>query len=374
MNRPRVLILDDGELDRLDATLRRLGLAPLRVSGDEIEDGLPMPSDLLITTGSRALSGPQLAATGNRVPTRICVDTENSHPLRERLSELGVDYLVHSNTSDASLDLFFTQLLHSSSERRTEPRQPLRCEVRWSWRNRTQQKATLLDVSTGGIRLDTADEIPVGAQIEIDLPSELAGDAVALPARVDRCDPVSASGSQRWEIALLWESLERSERRLIDALSAGRHAAMRFRPLQPSRYVDGAGIPDWDEMARVADRRGAPRHRYDGHVDVFGATPGTGPIGVLGRDLSERGMRIEPVRELEVGSELTVAIHGGNQSDPLLLDARVERRHSDDSLGLSFTLLDSATRAAIAELLDTLPRVASLDAGERILPSEITLR
>jgi len=370
MSRLRVLILDDGELGHVDASLRRLGLEPLRASGDEIHDGLPMPSDLLITTPSRALPAPQRAATGNGTPTRICVDSQNSPALREGLHELGVHYLVHANASEASLDLFFAQLLHPGSERRAEPRLPLLREVHWSWRDRRQQKATLLDVSIGGIRLNTGEEIPVGARIEIGL----AGGAPDVCARVDRCDPASASSSPRWEIGLLWEPLEQNARELIDSLAAGQHAAAPFTPLQPSGYVDGTGIPDWDEMARAADRRSAPRHRYDGHVDVFGTAPGTGPIGVLGRDLSERGMRIGPVRELDVGSELTVAIHGGNQSDPLLLEARVERRHQDDSLGLSFTLLDTATRAAIAELLDTLPRVASLDAGERILPSEITLR
>ena len=69
MSRLRVLILDDGELGHVDASLRRLGLEPLRASGDEIHDGLPMPSDLLITTPSRALPAPQRAATGKMLKT-----------------------------------------------------------------------------------------------------------------------------------------------------------------------------------------------------------------------------------------------------------------------------------------------------------------
>jgi hypothetical protein len=374
MDRPRVLLLDDGELGRLTVTLRRMGLSPMQVSGDEIEDGLPMPLDLLISSGRRTLSAPRLTASDSGAPIWICVHTQDFHPLRERLRALGVHYLVQSSASEASLDLFFAQLLHPGGERRTEPRLPVGCEVVWSWQARSRQKAGLLDLSARGIRIETDEEIPLGARIEIVLPTELVGDALPVRALVDRCDPADGRGSERWTIALHWDSLERSEQQLIDALAEGRHIGTRITPLKPLRYADGTGIPDWEQMARAADRRGTPRHHYEGHVDAFSASPGSGPIGVLGRDLSERGMRIEAVQDLEVGAELTVAIHGGNQSEPLLLEARVERRHPDDSLGLAFTLLDSAARAAINAVLEALPSVASLIADERILPSEITLR
>ena len=55
MERPRVLLLDDGELSRIYAILKRMRVEPMRVSGDDIQDGLPMPRDLLITTGRRTL-------------------------------------------------------------------------------------------------------------------------------------------------------------------------------------------------------------------------------------------------------------------------------------------------------------------------------
>jgi hypothetical protein len=71
MDRPRVLLLDDGELGRLTVTLRRMGLSPMQVSGDEIEDGLPMPLDLLISSGRRTLSAPRLTASDSGAP--ICI-------------------------------------------------------------------------------------------------------------------------------------------------------------------------------------------------------------------------------------------------------------------------------------------------------------
>jgi hypothetical protein len=379
MERPRVLLLDDGELSRIYVTLRRMGLDPVRVSGDEIQDGLPMPKDLLITTGRRTLSTPELAIAGSRAPTWICVHTQDFHPLRERLRALGVHYLVQSTASDAALALFFSQLLHPGNERRTAPRLPVGCEVRWSWRSRARHKAMLLDLSAQGIRLETADEIPVGARVDIVLPGELMGEETAVTAAAERCDPIDAgvnstNPADRWDVALLWGQLERSDRQRIEAVAAGRRIGTRITPLQPQRYVDGTGIPDWEAMARAGDRRHSQRHRYQGHVDAFRSAPGTGPIATLGRDLSGRGMRIEPVQDLEVGSDLTVAIHAGDQDEPILLEARVEHRHPDGSLGLAFTLLDARTRSAIAAVLEALPSVALLSADERILPTEISLR
>jgi len=375
MDRPRALILDDGELGKLFQALRRIGLDPMRVTGDEIEDGLPMPSDLLITTGRRTLSAPVLAIEGpGGAPTWICVHTQDFHPLRERLRGLGVHYLVQASTSEATLDLFFAQLLHMGGERRTEERLPVGCEVRWSWKSKTQQKAVLLDLAARSIRIEALDELPVGALVEIVLPGELVGEEAGVGALVDRCEARSSGGSERWEIVLLWESLEPKERALIDALASGRRIGTRITPLQTRPYVDGTGIPDWAEMARAADRRAAQRHSYSAHVDAFATNPGTSPIGALGRDLSTRGMRIDPVSNLEVGAALTLALHGGNQTEPILVEARVERRHPDATLGLVFTLLDSATRAAIDRVLEALPCVASIAGDERIVPTQITIR
>jgi hypothetical protein len=334
-----------------------------------------MPTDLLVTTGRRTLSAPQLAVKGGGSPTWICVHTQDFHPLRERLRALGVHYLVQSSASDATLDLFFAQLLHKGGERRIEPRLPVGCQIRWSWKSRARQKAELLDLSARSIRIGAGEEIPVGARIDITLPGELVGDEMSVGALVDRCDPSAESDARGpWDVALLWDSLEPNERELIDGLASGRRIGTRITPLQPRPYADGAGIPDWEEMARAGDRRGTQRHEYDGHVDAFKAAPGSKPIGALGRDLSARGMRISTAERLEVGGELTVAIHGGNHSDPILVEARVERVHPDGSLGLAFTLLDAATRDAIEGVLEALPSVALLAADERILPTEITLR
>ena len=152
-----------------------------------------------------------------------------------------------------------------------------------------------------------------------------------------------------------------------------RAAGTRVTPLKSRPYVDGTGIPDWDQLAREADRRGTPRHIYFGHVDAFTEAPGHRPIAALGRDLSARGIRIGPVSGLEVGTQLTLALHAGNEIEPILVEARIERRHPDESLGLAFTMLDSATREAIDCLLQQLPCVAAIAGDEDLVPAALRL-
>lgn len=370
MDRPEVLILDDGELNRHCLALQQLGVEPMRVSGNDIRDGLPTPSRLLITNGRHTLAMPQLAvpAAGGG-PTWICVHTQDFHPLRERLRGLGVHYLIQSHASEATLDLFFTQLVHEGSNRRKLERLPVGCEVTIQCQRRTPRKALMRDLSTHGIRLETDEELPIHAPVEVGLPAELAGDEVTLSAVVERCDPVGSG----WEMALLWEILETGQRDLIDALAAGRRAGTRVTPLQTRPYVDGTDIPDWDTLAREADRRATPRHVYFGHVDAFTAEPGNRPIAALGRDLSARGMRIGPVPGLDVGTQLTLALHAGNSIEPILVEARIEQRHPDESLGLAFTMLDAATRKAIERLLQQLPCVAAIAGDEDLFPTAVRI-
>jgi len=370
MERPDALILDDGELDRHCLILERLGVAPLRVTGSGVRDGLPMPTSLLITSGRHTLAMPQLAVPGpGSAPTWICVHTQDFHPLRERLRNLGVHYLVQSHASESTLDLFFAQLAHEGSNRRKEERLPIGCAVQLQWQRRAPRKARLCDLSARGIRLEATDEIPLHATVEVLLPAELAGKELTLGAVVERCDR-SAGG---WEMMLLWQVLEADQAALIEALATGRRAGTRVTPLQARPYVDGTGIPDWDQLAQEADRRTTPRHVYFGHVDAFSEEPGHRPIAALGRDLSARGMRIGPVSGLEIGTRLTLALHAGQDIEPILVDARIERRHPDESLGLAFTMLDSTTRDSIDRLLQQLPCVAAIAGDEDLVPTALRL-
>jgi hypothetical protein len=245
MDRPRVLILDDGELDRVYRALERAHLAPLRICGDDIQDGLPMPCELLVTSGARTLRMPCLnVASPGPAPTWICVHTQDFHPLRDRLRRLGVHYLLQASADDRTIGLFLGQMLYTGNKHRREPRLPIGCELTWTWKSRTDQKAALLDLSPRGVRIAMHEELPVGAVLDLKLPVQLAGEAIEVSVRVARCEPAHAADGERFEVLLLWDELEPERRAWIDQLVSRNRIGPRVAPLAPRPYVDGSVIPD----------------------------------------------------------------------------------------------------------------------------------
>ena len=97
---PSILLLDDGELGQVRAELSRLGMDVLQRSGDQIPGSVEKPRDLLITSGRRALLLPELEEPQDEPaePVWICIHDGDFPRLRSRLRDLGVHYLVHSDT------------------------------------------------------------------------------------------------------------------------------------------------------------------------------------------------------------------------------------------------------------------------------------
>ncbi|MCA9509558.1 MAG: PilZ domain-containing protein [Myxococcales bacterium] len=371
MDRPRALVIHDGELDRFVAALERAGVAPLAAAAEDVRDGLPMPCDLLVSTGRRTLAMPALSVAGpGAAPTWICVHTQDFHPLRERLRALGVHFLVQASIEERPLELFLAQLLHRGRERRREPRLPVGASAALRWKGRTE-KVTLVDVSATGARLDARDELPVGAVVELELPSVLVGRPLAVHAQVARSEPIHGPEGERREAHVVWHELAPDHRLVIEELAAGRRIGPRVAPLAPAPYVDGTGIPDWGDLEQEGERRSEPRRRYRAHVDTFS---NAGPTAAIGRDLSHRGVCIETgdASALRVGDEVTVALHAGGRDEPVLATARVERRNTDASYALLFGPLDDEARAGLDRILDALPVVSAVGEDDgRVVPAEI---
>jgi hypothetical protein len=376
MTRPRALLLDDGnELDRIAEALTRIGVAAQRYQGARIVDGLPMPVDLLITSGARARDLPSLAVDGpGGAPTWICVHTEDFHPLRDRLRELGVHYLVHTSTDNRTLDLVLGQLLHSGTERRSAARLPMGCEIQWQWKGPSRDKGQLLDLSEGSARILVRPDLPLGACLTLELPAQLAAKPVEVECRVTRCDPSYQIDRLCYAVAVSFESLEPSTAALIGSLVRGERIGTRVTPLARRPYVDGSGIPDWDEMAADGERRDQLRRRYDEHVDACSSDAVDRPVSALGRDLSIGGMRIQPPSnlDLEISALTTLSLHSGDLERPLRVRARVARREADGTLALVFEGLSDDERSAIEQILATLPPIAALDGlDQRVVATEI---
>jgi len=378
MERPRALVLHDGELDRITAALERAGVEPHCAKASDVRDGLPMPCDLLISTGKRTLAMPALrAGGGGPAPTWICVHTQDFHPLRERLRALGVHFLVQATIEDRPLELFLSQLLHRGEERRREPRLPVGATVELRFKGR-RDKPTLVELSASAARIETAEELPVGAIVELELPTQLAGKPLALSAQVARCEEIESRDGVQREVLLRWHEISPIERQVVDELAAGKRVGPRVAALSPAPYIDGTGIPDWGALEQQAERRSEPRREYRQHVDAFAPA---GVVPAIGRDLTLRGVCIETGKpnSLAVGDELTLALHAGGREEPVLASARVDRRNADGSVALSFRSLDDTARRGLERILGSLPVLSSLSAGsdasrgdgERIVAAEL---
>src|SRR6266403_1636788 len=93
---------------------------------------------------ARAMRMPALAGSGQ--PLWVCVYDQDFLPLRERLRDLGVHYLVSGELAPHAFELFLRQLLNRGDERRKVRRIPLHCDVEIAV-GRERTMARLLELS-----------------------------------------------------------------------------------------------------------------------------------------------------------------------------------------------------------------------------------
>jgi len=72
---------------------------------------------------------------------------------------------------------------------------------------------------------------------------------------------------------------------------------------------------------------------------------------VVGRDLCAGGMRIAANATLSVGDVLRIALHAGNETEPLVLQAGVERDDGEDGLVLAWNALSAGQRQRLDAIL-----------------------
>ena len=128
---PGVLLLDDGELDSVVEYLKRASVAHKRVRGGEIEDDIPAPAKLLITTPRHASKVGRGSPPGARPgrPVRIIVVEEDSPSMRKMLRSMGFHMLVRQTAHPEVWRLLIQRALYQGEERRREPRLPVGSEV-----------------------------------------------------------------------------------------------------------------------------------------------------------------------------------------------------------------------------------------------------
>ena len=331
---PRVVLLDDGELDDVRAALCELGVAHCDARRATMGERVPV----LFSTPARALA---------------LADGRSAAPLHQLHAVIGRD----GEEVAAPCDLALRRPIASSVLRllARRPDHAARLERRLSTRvalatpvivrvGDDRREVILTRISIGGCGLVSPALMRTGAHVAIELPPELSAPRrLALSGEVLGSRELATGDGITFDISVAFRALDLVDRVTLRALMA-RHA-IDFRPaseeLGPRRArLAPAGVAPDRRPSTVARRRFQQR--------VMGVSSGIAHV-LLARDLSRDGLRVQSHDWLAVGDALQVAVFGGFETAPLL--APGVSSAATRSMGCSCA---SATRRLIGPRLDAL--------------------
>jgi len=394
---PGILLVDDGELDEVAKVLDEQGVVYTRLRGGQIPDEVPPPRDLLIVTPRRVervrRGSPVDAAPGR--PLRIIAVAEDSPAMRRRLRRGGLHLLIRLPADAEIWRLLIARALYKGSERREDPRVAVGSPVELT---RTADQTVLVDLSNRGCRLQTTSSLTVGDPIEFTIPANdrVWGDDESLSLRGTVRRLVREPGDERAMLAILFDpDLPEADRTrlttlinhwasgpqsLDGAVVSGAPAIPSTRlPSLPDLTLDDetdppvlAGVETAVELGAGSgsraptpedprDRRAHPRGHFASGIVAEGED---GPFVLIGRDLSAGGMRIERHPDLHVGDRFSIALHGPNVTEPIVVQAEVVRDDGSDGFGLVFDALQGRAAEELEKMVACLADVESLEDGE----------
>jgi hypothetical protein len=404
---PSVLLLDDGELDHVHRMLKRLGADYVRLQNRQIRRAVEKPRDLLISSCERTLEMPELESSEDTPlePVWVCVHGQDFLPLRERLRGLGVHFLVHAALDQESLRLFLLQLLYRGPNQRKQLRLPLGDRIECGVVDAELEVGKLVDLTSGMGRIISPSAAEPGATMRIVLPEALGGkEKLQLEGPVLRsAECESRAGEPAFSILVRFDGLEGEARAQVDRLVGGEQIGTRVTPLaerplrtpeaptpepsaeiplrkpeaatpEPSAEVQEP--PTQKEAAPATSLQRHPRWEYRRRVDVLDFDDLDASQTALGRDLSLGGVRIAGHSELEVGSQVTLALYSGPREEPVVLEATVLRDDGEGGVALVFNSVSDRQMREIQRICSTLQPLESLREGgeepERVVVAQVT--
>ena len=367
MSAPTALLLDEGDLEPLESLLAAMNIDVVRKSGREATLATARPTRLLVTSGPRTFDLPEFEDDPEAPaakPVWVCIHHQDFLPLRERLRDIGVTYLVQRALDRGSIQRFFAQLLHDGPERRRARRLSLGGRVRLR-AGRFGEEATLLDLSTEACSFLVSQPVLPGTLARAVLPAALGGgEELKLEGRITRCQPNEPAGGHI--VVMHHDHLTLHARNCLESLTEGQQIGSRVTPLSETRTIEGT---------EPSERRTSTRRAYEIPVRPVGDGRDFGADLLLGRDLSETGVRIAGLSGVAPGTVLKLALYGGPKDAPFIIDATVVRDEGTEGTALTFHERTPAQQARLETLCAELPEIDRLadetpDAG-RIVMSEI---
>jgi hypothetical protein len=373
---PSILLVDDGELDRVQTILERLRVDWVRCAEPEMVGELERPRDLIISSGPRSMQMPRLVGDGS--PIWICLYDRDFLPLREQLAGLGVHYLVSEDLPLRTLELFVRQLLHRGDDRRRVRRIPFECELELDV-GMERRKALLLELSPDSCVFACDEEVPAQRRVVVRMPlQDLTGDEeLELRGTILRTTGASRNDIECGVVHVFrFAGLDAESMSALQRTLSGESLASEVTPLrtEPGPAVETSSDVGWDDSGGGIDlateapkspafesgeRRGASRSAYTHCIDAIRWQGKSEPRIIFGCDLSRSGLRIATSQPPELGSEVALALYGGDREEPLLLEAEVVRVNAEET-GLRFRGLDAAQHRGLDTLLEGAPRLERL--------------
>ena len=345
-----IVLIDDGDLGQVADLLDEIGVEYSRESG---KNGTipPQPGIPLVTTSHAAIYRKlgRGKARSKRGAVWIAFVTGGSKTERASLERAGFDFLVRQPVHPAALRLLLLHALYQGKNKRGTNRLAFGYEVRFGGRL-FSRRGTLTDLSPQGCRLLAMQSPERGAHVSVTIPKEAAGGrALRLAGRVVRTAAGDAEGGDPKEtsVGIEFNELGRAARKRLDAILLERSSGPAVLP----QMVTPQPAP--------GDTRQHVRVEF---TQKLNAVASSNAHVVLGRDLSEGGMRIDADSLVKVGDELFLAIQSpGN--DTFFVEGCVVRDDGAEGLAVQFGWIEPGAREQLQSLVGSLPPIERLTGG-----------
>jgi hypothetical protein len=379
---PAILLLHDGELEEIAAPIERIGGVNRR--GGLTEADRMATWDLVLGTAKRMLNLHEILPASR--PIQVAVVDGDSKTMRRMMKRSGIDLQVRRPVHPVALRLLILYALYRGPEKRRNNRVSVGASVRFRVGLR-HRNAILAELSTTGCRL----MVPTGTHrarpqgsLTLLIPLELSGErAFSVRGRIARIITAEAGSDA---IAVTFEKLRTRSRQGLEAIVAAHsngpamlddEIALALRSVPTISETDESDSPESEvptrELPVAAERpdenqasgkdlRREPRRELSRRIIALGDEAAR---VLIGRDVSTRGMRIEPTPGLGVGDVLRVALHVRPDGQPLVVTARVRRDDGLAGLALQFSSLSDAARLCLEGMLVTLPAIVDSDDSTR---------
>ena len=368
---PRALVLHQHELCDVCEALERLGVDYEQRPTAVYPGADSGPCQLVVSTPQRLMEL-QAASPMAHSATLIAVCEGFSRTLSARLTQAGVDFVLRRPVHPAALRLLLLHALYRGPEKRSSRRVSVGAPVgvRLGWRS---HPGMLLELSTGGCRLQVDQQAAPLARVGLRLPRELTGKRpLRLRGRVVRTDRLANDAEAIHEIAVVFDVLSEPAYQMVSEL-VRRHdrgpAEWKGVPRpehEPAAPSEDSVVSSRQRDPRAPERRRSRRLRYAKPVLVKGE--GASRV-LMGRDLSAGGMRVVRDPHLQLGDQLKLALYGQDGIPPLMLQATVAREDGP----FLVLLFEDPGDAALEQLNRVMTSLPLSGAGEGGKPTPLVV-